>query len=36
MAKSSSKKGGKPRPPLITKAGVKHGANYSCGGKLKK
>ena len=36
MAKSTSKKSGKSRPPMIPKAGVKHGANYSCGGKLKK
>lgn len=25
-----------PRRPLVTKAGVKHGKDYGCGGKLKK
>lgn len=23
-------------PPMVPKAGVKHGTKYSCGGKLKK
>lgn len=36
MTKSTSKKGGKSRPPMITKAGVKHGTRYGCGGKIKK
>ena len=31
--KRTVKKSG--RPPLVTKAGVKHGARYGCGGKKK-
>lgn len=25
-----------PKPPYVAKAGIKHGARYGCGGKLKK
>ena len=32
--KSSGGKNG--RPPMVTKAGVKHGTRYSCGGRVKK
>lgn len=37
MAKSNtSSKKRPPRKPMITKAGVKHGTSYGCGGKIKK
>lgn len=34
--KASSNNSRGPRRPLVTKAGVKHGKDYGCGGKLKK
>lgn len=39
MATKKKSNGGsvrKGRPPMITKAGVKHGTRYGCGGGLKK
>ena len=37
---ATKKKGGNSnkvgRPPMVTKAGTKHGTNYGCGGKIKK
>lgn len=36
MAKKTSTKKSGGRKPTVVKAGVKHGSNYGCGGKLKK
>lgn len=36
MANKKTGKKSSGRPPMTTKAGVKHGSKYGCGGKLKK